>query len=123
MQTSIKSSVLVFIVMITCLLIYMHIVIELKTCEDKNIVRSNETVVNVKHVEAIVEDYMKKKHKYKQRSEIIEDMRYSAVEGFIGGMFLSKNIGDSLISSIAYALMGGFTSTYKMYKDINHVKN
>jgi hypothetical protein len=123
MQTGIKNGILIFIVILICLLIYMHIVIELDTCKHIDTTVCTENIKNVKHVENIIEDYMKKKHKHKHRSEIIEDMKYSAFEGFLGGMFLSKNIEDSLISSVVYSLMGGFTSTYKLYRDINHVKN
>lgn len=122
MQSNIKVGILVFVLILICLLIYMHIVIELETC--KNIDQeNNEPVKDVKQVENIIEKYMKKKHKHMHRSEIIEDMRYSAVEGLLGGMFLSNSIEDALLSSVVYSLMGGFTSTYKLFKDINHVKN
>jgi hypothetical protein len=123
MQISIKSGVIMFIVVVICLLIYMHIVIEHEACNHIDVPTYNEPVKDVKHVEKIIDDYMKRKHKHNHRSEIIEDMRYSAIEGFIGGMFLSGNMESSLLSSVVYSLMGGFTSTYKLYKDINHVKN
>lgn len=123
MEISTKSKILIFSVVVVCLLIYMHIVIELETCNNKNTPKYNETVKDVKHVEKIIDNYMKEKHKYTHRSEIIEDMRYSAIEGFVGGMFLTGNMESSLLSSVVYSLMGGFTSTYKLYKDINHVKN
>ena len=123
MEISTKSGVLIFAVVVICLLIYMHIVIELETCNNTNTPKYNETVRDVKHVEKIIDNYMKEKHKHKHRSEIIEDMRYSAIEGFVGGMFLTGNMESSLLSSVVYSLMGGFTSTYKLYTDINHVKN
>lgn len=120
MEISTKRGVILFAVVVVCLLIYMHIVIELETCNNTDTPTYNETVKDVKHVEKIIDDYMKKK---RHRSEIIEDMRYSAIEGFVGGMFLTGNVESSLLSSVVYSLMGGFTSTYKLYKDINHVKN